>query len=157
MSSHACIIMNADKKPPRNLKPGGWFEMCEMAFPLCNDDGTASPDDPIHQWSKFMVDASFRNNQQLVNPHHYAQWMREAGFVNVQRAEFIWPINRWPRDKKLKMLGMWNQANMLDGLEGFTMGLFTRALGWRSEEVQAFLAGVRKDINNMRKHNYFRL
>ena len=131
--------------------------MCEMAFPLCNDDDTASPDDPIHTWSRLMVEASLRNNQQLTNPHHYAEWMREAGFVNVQREEFKWPTNRWPRDKKHKLLGMWNQANMLDGLEGFTMGLFTRALGWQPEEVRVFLAGVRKDIYDTQKHNFFQL
>ena len=128
-----------------------------MAFPLCNDDDTASPDDPIHTWSSLMVEASLRNKQQLINPHHYAEWMREAGFINVQREEFKWPTNRWPRDKKLKMLGMWNQANMLDGLEGFAMGLFTRALGWQPEEVQVFLAGVRRDIHDTRNHNFFRL
>jgi hypothetical protein len=128
-----------------------------MSFPLCNDDNTSSPDDPLHKWSNLMLEASRRIEQHLINPHYYAQWMREAGFINVQSEVFKWPTNQWPRDKKHKTLGLWNLANTLDGLEGFTMALFTRVLGWQPEEVQVFLADVRKDLKNRQMHNYFLL
>jgi hypothetical protein len=138
-----------------NLVPGGWLEMAELTFPVQNDDGTLSPDMPIYQWSSYMVEASRRIGQSLENPKYYAPWMREAGFVNVQCVVYKWPANPWPRGKKEKTLGLWNMINTLDGLEGFTMAIFTRVLGWAPEEVTVFLAGVRNDTRNRNVHNYY--
>jgi hypothetical protein len=129
--------------------------MQEMSFPLYNDDNTSSPDDPLHKWADLMLEASSRLNQRLDKPHDYAQWMREAGFINVQNEVFKWPTNPWPRDKKHKTIGLWSLANALDGLEGFTMAYFTRVFGWQPEEVQVFLVGVREDQKNKQKHNYW--
>lgn len=128
--------------------------MKELSLPVCNDDNTLSPDDAIYQWSELMLEASGRLNQRLDKPPNYAQWMREAGFINVQSRVFKWPTNPWPKDKKHKILGLWSLANTLDGLEGFTMAYFTRVLGWQPEQVQVFLIGVRQDNKNRHKHNY---
>ena len=128
--------------------------MQELSLPVCNDDNTLSPDDPSYKWSELMLEASGRLNQRLDKPQSYAQWMREAGFINVQYQVFKWPTNPWPRDKKHKTLGLWSLANTLDGLEGFTMAYFTRVLGWQPEQVRVFLVGVREDNKNRQKHNY---
>lgn len=128
--------------------------MQELALPICCDDDTSGPEDAVHKWSDLMLEASGRLNQRLDKPPNYAQWMREAGFVNVQVEVFKWPLNPWPRDKKHKTLGLWSLANTLDGLEGFTMAYFTRILGWQPEQVQVFLVDVRSDNKNRRKHNY---
>ena len=129
--------------------------MQELALPVCNDDNTSFPGDAIYKWSDLMLEASGRLNQRLDKPPNYAQWMREAGFINVQSHIFRWPTNPWPRDKKHKTLGLWSLANTLDGLEGFTMAYFTRILGWQPEEVQVFLVDVRDDNKNKQKHNYY--
>ena len=44
-----------------------------------------------------------------------------------------------------------------EGLEGFTLRLFTQILGWKKEEVQVLLANVRKDLRNPRIHAQFDL
>ncbi len=36
----------------------------------------------------------------------YKNQMIAAGYENVVEKVHIWPINRWPKDKKLKELGM---------------------------------------------------
>lgn len=128
--------------------------MQELSLPVCNDDNTSSPDDAMFKWSELMLEASGRLNQRLDKPQNYAQWMREAGFINVQHQVFKWPTNPWPRDKKHKTLGLWSLANTLDGLGGFTMAYFTRVLGWQPEEVEVFLVDVRKSNKNKQKHNY---
>jgi len=46
-------------------------------------------------------------------------------------------------------------VNSLDGLEGYSMALLTRGLGMSNEEVQVFLADVRKDMKNPRIHAYW--
>lgn len=87
----------------------------------------------------------------------YPDWMREAGFTEISVLHFAWPTNPWPKDPKLKEIGRWNQANMLQGLQGFSMALMTRALGWSKEEVDVFVAKVRSDMCNKDIHAFFRL
>jgi hypothetical protein len=33
--------------------------------------------------------------------------MIAAGFTNVVETKYFWPLNKWPKDKKLKELGMY--------------------------------------------------
>ncbi|KAL8999369.1 MAG: hypothetical protein Q9169_001795 [Polycauliona sp. 2 TL-2023] len=54
-----------------------------------------------------------------------------------------------------KTIGAWNLVQIEDGLEGFTLRLFTQMLGWKSEEVQVLLANVRKDLRNPKIHAQF--
>ena len=39
-----------------------------------------------------------------------------------------------------------------EGLEGFSLFLYTRILNWAPEEVQVLLAKVRKDMDNRKLH-----
>ena len=50
---------------------------------------------------------------------------------------------------------MWNHENITPALEGLSMGMFTRVLGWQREEVEVFLADVRKEMKDTRIHVYF--
>lgn len=47
------------------------------------------------------------------------------------------------------MTTMMMMVNMLEGIEAFTVRLWTSQLGWSPEKIQVFLAEVRKDIVNM--------
>jgi len=49
---------------------------------------------------------------------------------------------------------MWHQEATAPGLEGLSLGLFTRVLGWTKEEVEVFLVGVRRDMKDTRIHTY---
>jgi hypothetical protein len=52
---------------------------------------------------------------------------------------------------------MWEMTNLLEGIEGFSVALFTKILGWSRAELEVFLAQVRKDVQNRRIHAYWRL
>lgn len=142
-------------KTSSNLQLGGWFELQDLTFPVGNDDNTLTKEHAVYKWSEDMLEASRRIHQDLDNPPKYAQWMSDAGFINVNQVFLKCLANPWPKDKGLKTLGMWHLANTLDGLKGFTMAIFTRVLGWQPEEVQVFLAGVRADTKNRQIHNYW--
>jgi SAM-dependent methyltransferase len=138
------------------LKPGGWLEIKEVALPVvCNDDtleGTS-----LVKWNDEIMNAAAMIGTSLDKPWHYRQWMEEAGFVNVKEHVIPLPINQWPKDRKLKELGMWEMTNLLEGIEGFSVALFTKVLGWSRAELEVFLAQVRKDVQNRRIHAYWRL
>lgn len=46
---------------------------------------------------------------------------------------------------------------MVEGMESYSLALFTRVLGWDPEEVQVFLAGVRKELVDRSIHAYTKL
>jgi SAM-dependent methyltransferase len=135
------------------LKRGGWFEIKEFALPIrCNDntlEGTA-----LAAWGNAMKEASGRINNAFDRPHKYRLWMEEAGFHKVEESCYHVPLNTWPKDSKLKEIGQWQAANLVAGLEGFSLDLFVKYFGWKEEEVKAFLVAVRKDILDRRIHAY---
>lgn len=135
------------------LKPGGWFEIMETPLPLqCDDDtlqGTA-----LLEWSESMQKLGEAIGVHFDNAWNYRLWVEDTGFTNVQLYIHRYPINPWPKDKKLKKVGLWEQVVFADGLEGFSVKLYVSKLGWTEEEVQVLLAHVRRDITNRKIHAY---
>lgn len=86
---------------------------------------------------------------------NYPGWLADAGFVDIRQEMFMWPTNSWPKDPFMKMLGRWNQINILEGLEGFCLALFTRGLDWTKQEVDVFVAKVGRDLRDKNIHAYF--
>lgn len=78
--------------------------------------------------------------------------MKEAGFVNVHHEVFKLPIGGWARDKNKKDAGLLNLIQVLDGLEGFTMRLFTDFLKWDEKEVHVFVAKARENLKDKKIH-----
>jgi hypothetical protein len=81
--------------------------------------------------------------------------MVAAGFVGVEEFHYKWPSNKWPKDKRHKEIGMWNNENIVSGLQGFLMAALTRGLGWQKEEVDVLVAQARRDVNDRNIHAYW--
>lgn len=88
---------------------------------------------------------------------HYPTWLKDAGFEDVQTKVFKWPINRWPKDPGYKELGWWTLTAMDSGLEGLSMAVCTRGLGWTKEETMVFCSEVRRDFRNTNYHAYWKM
>ena len=67
------------------------------------------------------------------------------------------PMGTWPKEKKLKELGRYQQLQMLEGLKSYTPGLLIHVLGWTPEEADLLMASVRKDIANPANHIYAKM
>ncbi|QBZ56363.1 hypothetical protein PoMZ_01269 [Pyricularia oryzae] len=137
------------------LERGGHVEVQDIDFPLRCDDGTMRPESAVRRWSDLMMEAGERSGFKLDECGRVADMMRAAGFVDVVRVPFCWPVNRWPRDQKLKQLGLWAQENFAEGCEAMSMALFTRFMGWTRDEVVEFSARVRSDLADTSIHAYF--
>lgn len=134
------------------LKPGGWLEIKQI-LPLKCDDHTLE-NTSLARWTEEMVNALQLNGTPFDKPKDYEQWMIEVGFVNVQVFLHPLPSNPWPKDQKLKELGRWQMVNLLNGLKGFSVALFVENLRWPREELDALLAGVRRDLQNPKIHAF---
>jgi hypothetical protein len=139
------------------MEPGGYLELQDIDFPIRCDDDSLAPDSALGRWSDLLMEAGRRSGFALDTCGRAAEMMRRAGFVDVVRVPFTWPINRWPRDQRLKQLGLWAEENFAEGCEAMSMALFTRNLGWTRDEVVEFSARVRADLADVRKHAYFTL
>lgn len=129
--------------------------MQELAFPVQCDDDSLPKDSALLQWSTLMLEATTRIGQALDNPSNYEKWMKDTGFTNVQTTMYRWPGHPWPKKPADKELGLWVMVNLLDGLQGFTMALFTRVLGWSVEQVELLLVDIRKDVQSKKIHTYW--
>lgn len=147
-----CLI-----SPSSHLKPGGWLETIDCIFPLSSDDDTLKSPQVIKEWSDLLVKASETLGRPLTAAKDHHDRLIAAGFENVVIKHFKWPTNRWPKNPKDKEVGLWTLANVDGGLEGLSMALLSRGLGWSMEEVLAYLPGVRKDLRNPRIHAYWRM
>ncbi|KAK2766286.1 hypothetical protein FQN54_007803 [Arachnomyces sp. PD_36] len=160
-------FLNVLRTAYKYLKPGGYMECLEFDFkPRC-DDGTMPPPNPDgpsayawHDWHEYHKQAN-----SIIDPPRpmmiatkLSRWMREMGLVDVVEDVRKVPMNRWPKDPKMKQIGAWNAANWLAGCSGLTYGPFGPAgLGWSKNEIEVFLVDVRKAIQNRRVHSYLNM
>lgn len=124
----------------RHTKPGGWMESQEVMHPPFCEDGTMPEDWPFKDWSEHIEDAAKDIGRPLRTADKLKRWYIEAGFVDVQEKVIKLPINSWPRNKKLKMLGRWWAENLLIGLQGFSLALLSRVYGWSKDEIEVYSA-----------------
>lgn len=124
-------------------------------MPVSSQDGTHKNTN-IQKWGQLLCESA----RILGRPMGadvcdlFEQQMRDAGFVDVQRRNYMWPTNTWPKDPLMKELGLRTLINCTDGMEGFCLALLTRALGWKKEEVDVFVALVKQDFKNRRIHAF---
>jgi hypothetical protein len=150
VSSHA----NLYKEVYNALKPGGYFEIVELECGTFSDDNTVKPDAASKQWWACLEEAFETLGKPVPKIAEYSKFLEEAGFVNVHSVMKKRPTNDWPKDPRMKEIGRYSCLNFLEGIEGFSMKPFTRALGWSPEEVTILLAKVRKETVTRKVHGW---
>lgn len=139
-----------------HLNPGGYIELFDTLNPLTSDDGTLTADSALLRWNKLLVEASEKMGRPLNSCRDYHKQLTDAGFVNiVATTDLKWPMNTWPKDRKNKNAGAWCAENFSQGVQGVSLMLFTKVLGWTVDEVEILLTDVRKDVNNKAIHGYW--
>lgn len=139
----------------RNLTPGGYVELQDVDVLMGSDDGTLNEDTTLYKWCRLLDEAATKFNCPFERTTKFKDMLQEIGFVDIVETRFKWPTNRWPKDKKYKELGAWNNENASTAIEALTMAPFTRGLGWSREQVEVFLIDLRKDWNDPKIHAYW--
>ncbi|KAB5543100.1 S-adenosyl-L-methionine-dependent methyltransferase [Coniochaeta sp. 2T2.1] len=80
--------------------------------------------------------------------------LEEAGFINVTETRMPIPTSPWPKGKRQKVLGEREMRNLLEIAHGITMAMFTKALGWKEEDVERLLEEVSEELRGGRVHTY---
>ncbi|KAH7108680.1 S-adenosyl-L-methionine-dependent methyltransferase, partial [Dactylonectria estremocensis] len=138
-----------------NLVPGGYVEVQEIEVPLKSDDETLKKDHQLFKWCQLLREGTMKLQRPFESFDAIKKAMAKAGFIEIVDTRFKWPTNCWPKDRKYKELGAWNNKNTLQALEALTLAPFTRVHGWTKDEVHVFLPGVRRDLNDQNIHAYW--
>ncbi|KAI8262709.1 Secondary metabolism regulator laeA [Colletotrichum sp. SAR 10_98] len=137
------------------LEPGGYLEIQDSRWPLTSDDGSLTEDLPLFKWSQMLTEAADKIGRPANITETFDDVMRKVGFEDVRKTRIRFPMSPWPKDPKLKNIGMWTQASLLPGLEGMSLALMTREMDWSKEETMILCAQVRKDLSNPKIHAYW--
>ncbi|KAF2489681.1 methyltransferase domain-containing protein [Lophium mytilinum] len=140
-----------------NLRPGGWLENQDVWTLKCDDDSFTldPPSCSLARWWNLTCEAVEKIGRSMVEAPLHKRRMIDAGFVDVTDETYKWPINTWPKDEKMKLMGLWSRENTVEALEALAMAPLTRILGWEKEEVQVLVAEARKDVMNRDIHAYW--
>ena len=139
------------------LKPGGWMEAQDLCFELGCDDGTLKPDNQVQDFFLNMKMALSAINVDLLSVVKNRQRLIDAGFVNVVERVLKIPLGVWPRDQRMKTIGLYNRSTVGDALHGVAVRPFTNVLKWTVEEIEMYLIGVRRDLMDAKQHAYIPL
>ncbi|KAI1424187.1 S-adenosyl-L-methionine-dependent methyltransferase [Xylaria sp. FL1777] len=137
-----------------NLNPGGWVELQDYYVKLQSIDGTLDGT-VLQRWNNMLNHALSFTGRSGLHAVKYKRWMREVGFEQIREEVFAVPGNPWPKGAEQKQLGAMQMENILEGLQGISISLFTKFLGMSSEAVEALLVDVRKDLIDRNIHFYY--
>nr|KMM66500.1 methyltransferase [Coccidioides posadasii RMSCC 3488] len=148
------IISVYSAKPRITFDPEGWFEVADATVGVFGDDDTINKAPNILEWRDHLIDASAKFGKPMGVSKNYKQWFIDTGFENVTEEIYKVPFSPWAKDKKLKELGRYQQAMMLEALEAYSLALFTKVLNWDVNRIQLLLVGVRKELMDRSLHIY---
>ncbi|KAF7555593.1 hypothetical protein G7Z17_g2059 [Cylindrodendrum hubeiense] len=94
-----------------NLTPGGYVELQEMDGFYYSDDGTLTQDHAMSKWCELVREAAAKLGRAFQQTEEFRDIMTEVGFTDLVQTYVKWPTNCWPKDKKYKELGAWNNEN----------------------------------------------
>ncbi|KAK5655701.1 hypothetical protein OQA88_5634 [Cercophora sp. LCS_1] len=140
----------------RCLKPGGWVEHMDCSIVVRSNNNTFPEDSIWGDWFTAFTECAERTGRTLriCDDDTFAEWMKEAGFPDVQTRHVKVPIGDWPAEKRMKDVGRFNKLAAELGLEGYVLYLMTTVLGWGYADVQVWLAKVRSGLKQRNQQPY---
>lgn len=82
-----------------HMKPGAWVELQDVDGDCHSDDHTIPDDWPIKRFTEQVMLAFAKFGTNAHAAAFGAQYLQEAGFVNIQHNYIKLPYGTWPKDK----------------------------------------------------------
>ncbi|KAL1981103.1 hypothetical protein VTN96DRAFT_3086 [Rasamsonia emersonii] len=137
-----------------HLKPGGYFEIVEVAIWAWSDDGSLKEDSPYIQWLTHLNQAGDKTGRKMNVAPELRRWVTDAGFEDVTEKVYVVPLGPWPKDPRLKELGKWETVVAPESVEAYGLRLYTQILGRSPEEARTQQERVKKQFRERSLHAY---
>lgn len=143
----------------RHTRPGGWFEHVDFDLETRSENPNAPQAivDTFRKWANLFFDAGRRAGRTFEFPREgrMEKQLAEAGFVDIEHRTWKLPIGGWPRDPRLKKIGMYNGMYIDQSLDGFAVYPIGETLGWTADEVTVLVSQMRAAIRDPKALPYF--
>jgi len=126
-----------------------------MLYRAQGDDGTMNEESALIKWLDLLKQGLQNLGRDVDRPLELAESLRQAGFVNAEQKSFKVPIGTWPKNKTLRLIGLYLRTVLIEGLQAISLGPLTRGLKWTKEEVEVLLINVRKCLMDSSQHTYY--
>lgn len=83
------------------------MQVSDLAFPIIVDDDSWPENSAMKKWSSLILEAASKFGRFADSAKSYKAQMIDVGFQELVEIQFKWPLNRWPKEKKLKEWGKW--------------------------------------------------
>ena len=137
------------------MRSGGVIELVDMDLLFTSDDGSITETNGVSRFCNTLCDAAGHLGIDLRIATQFESLLTKSGFEKAEIMVQKLPMGVWPKDQRLKEIGMFHREQFNRGLQGIAMGLFTRALKWSPEQIEVYLAHVRQDLFDRKKHGYW--
>jgi len=127
--------------------------MQDSAAPLSSIDDSIAGTSLLHFYN-LIVEAAAKAGIDVTSASKYKAMFEEVGFVDVETRMIEWPVGPWGKSEYHKRVGALFHRDLDLGAEGIGMGLLTRVLGMKREEVLELVEAAKKDMNNRNIHSY---
>lgn len=141
----------------RTLKPGGWIEIVEMHVVPSTYDNSLPEPSQIRAFYDVLAEIGEKVGIDLAVAQKFKSLLQEAGYEEVTEQVYDLPIGGWMNGRRMKEVGLFQQYQMVEGIHGIAYGLLTRVAGWSPTRVEAFLAGVRREMTDPKVHCLYKL
>ena len=134
-----------------HLSPGGWLECQDLYFPMqCLEPEDAARSKAV-EWGNFMTEASKKLNIKTETAATFPKLFEAAGYTNIQAEDFKKYSGPWDDSSPETLeLGRMGQKSLCTGVPGFSEMLFTKQLGWTSQQVAEYVSEVIEEMQEVR-------
>ncbi|KAH7232524.1 S-adenosyl-L-methionine-dependent methyltransferase, partial [Fusarium solani] len=141
------------------LQPGGYFECHELSMSFRSDDKTHKNCESMIRWEDFWKDVGNKSGRSftVVEDRRLEKPMQLAGFTDIKTRVYKMPVGGWPKDPRLKKVGLYTRAALDADLEGLVLRPAVEVLGWSFKEAIIFAAQLRKELRSGKAHAYLPL
>lgn len=138
------------------LKPGGWAEIQEPEFVVRDANGTDVSD--RMSWIKTLRTAMGSVGLVYDGGQRVEQWMRNTGFVDVQRKVYLWPYSDkpWEAHPETHEMGIYTKQILLPQLLRMQKKTLEGA-GKSKQEMDEFEREVRSSVDDLPEGAHMRL
>jgi hypothetical protein len=91
--------VNVLKQAYENIRPGGWIELQDVDGNVHTDDDSVPDDWPLKRFTEYLLEAFAQFGTDGHAAEKGAEYLHEAGFVNVHHNYIKLPYGTWPKDK----------------------------------------------------------
>ncbi|KAK1979841.1 methyltransferase domain-containing protein [Colletotrichum cereale] len=136
-----------------HMSPGGWVELQDVDGQVHCDDGTMPPDWPLVRFTNYLVEAFAKFGTNSHAAVFGRQYLEEAGFVNIQHHTVKLPYGTWPKDKTMRLVGMYYRTACEEFFPAVG-AIHFEMLGWSKIEMEVLFAQCRNAMRDPNVHAY---